>query len=242
VGLNHLNESVTDTFRWYFPRRALMYRFVNTALSWSALACFRFRNWFCGGKVCVNERIVEYPQVFRWIKPGGSVLDIGCAKARLPYHLASMGYDVHGLDPRSYPLTHPNLRVHSADLFDWEPGRTFDVVLLISTLEHFGLGRYGDIEMVDADFRAAQKITDWIAPGGQLIGSVPFGVGAVTSRHRIYDAERLSAVLSGYERVEEKYYRRIDGDWRPSGAQELKIVDSPTIPPDGVAVLSLRVA
>ena len=239
MGLNHLNEHVTDTFRWYFPRQGPLRFVVNKLLSASVLGCFRARNWLCRGEVRVNERIVEYPQVFRWIRPQGTVLDIGCAKARLPYHLASWGYQVHGLDPRPYRFTHPGLHFHQADLFDWEPGRTFDIVLLISTLDHFGIGVYGDTVLPDADYLAAEKIAGWLVPGGQLIVTVPFGVPEVTTRHRIYDRDRLAQIFSRFEWVEEKYYRRVQSCWQPSSAAELREVASPALPPNGVALLNL---
>ncbi len=242
MGLNHMNEQVTDTFRWYFPHQGNMRALMNKAISAALVGAFRFRNWMCGGEVFVNERIVEYPQVFRWIKPHGAVLDIGCAKSRLPYHLASWGYEVHGIDARPYALTHPSLHFHQTDLFTWQPGRTFDVVLLISTLEHFGLGRYGDKVLSDAEREAVQRIGEWLTPGGQLIVTVPFGVPAVTDRHRIYDRERLAQLFADFEWVDEKYSRRQDAAWRPSTAAELKTVESSVIPPNGVAMLNLRSA
>jgi SAM-dependent methyltransferase len=240
MGLNHMNEQVTDTFRWYFPHHGLVRRAVNKAMSTGLVGAFRLRNWICDGQVLVNERIVEYPQVFRWIEPKGAILDIGCAKSRLPYHLASWGYEVHGIDARPYRLTHPSLHFHQTDLFSWQPGRTFDVVLMISTLEHFGLGRYGDQVLSDAERQAVQRIGEWLTPGGQLIITVPFGVPAVTNRHRIYDRDRLAQLFDAFEWVEEKYSRRENDTWRPSTAAELKTVASPNIPPNGVAMLNLR--
>ena len=149
---------------------------------------------------------------------------------------------MHGIDARPYALTHPSLHFHQTDLFTWQPGRTFDVVLLISTLEHFGLGRYGDKVLSDAERDAVQRIGAWLTPGGQLIVTVPFGVPAVTDRHRIYDRERLAQLFADFEWVDEKYSRRQDAAWRPSTAAELKTVESPDIPPNGVAMLNLRSA
>src|SRR5688572_9338770 len=112
----------------------------------------------------------------RWIKERVRVLDIGCIPSRLPVQVASLGYEVHALDTREYRFTHPNLTFHHSDLFQWTPEIKYDVIVLVSVIEHFGLGAYWDVVVPDADKQAVDVITQWLAPGGQLLVSVPFGV------------------------------------------------------------------
>lgn len=240
MAFNQLNEELNDAFETYFPKMnpavRLPYGATTRALAWGMKA----RTRLFGGQVKVNERIVEYPQILRWLPDNGSVLDIGCVSSRLPIQLASMGYTVHGVDTRPYPYTHPNFTFFRSDLFTWTPPRAYDVVCLVSVIEHFGLGGYGDLVVPDADLQAVTKIREWLVPGGTLLVSLPYGKADVTPKHRIYDAERLNHVFGALERVREIYYQRINGAWMPSTAVALADVTSPDLPPNGVAVLELR--
>ena len=240
MSINQMNEQLNDAFEAYFPRLGLLKRIAFRAVNVSLLMGFRLRTRLFGGRLLINERIIEYPQVFQWIKPEGVVLDIGCVSSRLPIQLASLGYEVHGLDMRPYPFSHPNFQFHKADIFEWSPGRFFDIILLISTLEHFGLGDYGDLVLPDADKNAVERISSWLAEGGQLLVSVPFGRAGVTKKHRIYDLKRLEYLFSGFKWIDQKYYKRVEGVWFPSSAEQLREVASPEIPVNGVAVLNLQ--
>ena len=230
MSLNQINEQFNDAFETYFPR-------LNTFTKWpyraSTVALSQGLKWrmrLFGGQLLVNERIVEYPQILRWLRPPGRILDIGCVSSRLPIQLASLGYTVHGLDVRPYAFTHPNLTFHRADLFHWSPPEPFDIILLVSTIEHFGIGGYGDLQMADADLRAVAHIVEWLKPGGQLLVSVPFGVASITPKHRIYDQERLGRLFAGLQWVEQAYFQRSAGAWQPSSAESLSQVTSPTLP------------
>jgi SAM-dependent methyltransferase len=242
ASLNQWNEQLNDAFETYFaksefgPCRQLAYK----AMSVSLLLGLRLRIQAFGGRVQVNERIIEYPQILRWIRPHGTVLDVGCVSSRLPIQLASLGYDVHGVDTRSYPYTHPNFHFHRADIFEWVPQQPFDVVLLVSTLEHLGLGEYGDLALPEADREAVERVADWLSPKGQLLVSVPFGKAAVTKKHRIYNLERLRFLFSSFEWVDQAYFQRVEGQWLPSDENRLRDVASPELPVNGVACLNLQ--
>jgi 2-polyprenyl-3-methyl-5-hydroxy-6-metoxy-1,4-benzoquinol methylase len=185
VSLNQWNEQLNDTLETYFPkaRFGVLTAVAYKALSLTPLLGLRLRIRAFGGTICVNERIVEYPQILRWIGPEGRALDVGCVASRLPIRLASLGYEVHGVDTRSYPYTHPDFRFHEADIFDWVPEQSFDVVPLVSTVEHFGLGQYGDQVLPDGDKEAVARVSSWLSPNGQLLVSVPFGKSAVMRKH-----------------------------------------------------------
>lgn len=239
MAFNQLNEDLNDAFETYFPKMnsvvKLPYGAATRALAWGMKA----RNRLFGGQVKVNERIVEYPQILRWMPEGGMVLDIGCVSSRLPIQLASMGYTVHGVDTRAYPYTHPNFTFFRSDLFTWTPPHHYDIVCLVSVIEHFGLGGYGDLKGKD-DVEAVTKIWEWMVPGGTLLVSLPYGKAGMTPKHRIYDAERLNQVFGKFERVKELYYQRMNGAWLPSSAAALGGVASPDLPPNGVAILHFR--
>ncbi len=233
---------LNDAFQLYYPPRRGLRRYAFRALSSGLEAGESLRRRAFGGRLRVNERIVEYPLVFQWLPPRGRVLDIGCVSSRLPIQLASLGYEVHGLDVRPYPFAHPNLTFHQADVMRWEPPVAFDGVLLISTIEHFGLGGYGDPVEPDADRRAAERIRGWLAPGGQLLASVPFGVPAVTPRYRVYGPDQLRALFQNYAWVDARFFGRVDDAWLPADESELARLASPELPVHGVVVLNLRSA
>lgn len=239
--VNQLNRDLNDMFETYFPKKGMVHRVILSLLGRTAEAAMSLRSRLGGGQRLTNERIVEYAQVLKWVQPGGCVLDVGCVSSRLPIQLASMGYEVHGLDTRPYPFQHPGLTFHQADVFQWEPDRRFDIVLLISVMEHFGLGDYGDQIVSDADATALGRIREWMNPGAQLLLSVPYGEGAITPKHRIYNAQALDALLAGYERVQEQYFQRTGSHWAPCTKTDLEQVSSPGMPPNGVAILDLRV-
>lgn len=234
-----MTNDLNDAFQVYYPPRRGLRRWAFRALSASLAAGERARQSGFGGRLLVNERVVEYPLIFQWIRPSGRVLDIGCVSSRLPIQLASLGYAVHGLDVRPYPFAHPNLTFHQADVMTWEPAVAFDSVLLISTIEHFGLGGYGDSAVPDADRRAVERIRGWLAPGGQLLASVPFGQPALTYKHRVYGSDQLEALFRGFRCVDARFFARLDGAWRPSTQDAVAQLASPELPVNGIVALNL---
>lgn len=231
---------LNDSFEHYYPSlngfTSVLFRINRFLLSsWSSLHITLF-----GGQMLINERIVEYPQITEWIRPTGTILDIGCVSSRLPIQLASLGRSVYGLDTRPYIFTHPNFCFYQADLFQWLPPTKFETILLISVIEHFGLGGYGDLVVDDADMKAIQRITTWLQPGGQLLVSLPFGKPRITEKHRIYDMERLQLLFEQFVWIEQRFFQRVEGNWLPSSADILHDIDSPGLPVNGVAILHLQ--
>jgi len=240
VSLDQMNELLNDSFETYFPKMTLFKGKIHGILSLSLLVGLRLRRRIFGGRLIVNERIVEYPLIFQLIRTNGIVLDIGCASSRLPIQLASLGYKVHAVDIRPYAFKHPNLEFYKEDIFKWSPQQYFDIIILVSTLEHFGLGSYGDLVLPEADKEAVDRISDWLSEGGQLLVSVPFGKAKVNKKQRIYDLERLKYIFYNFKWVDQKYFRRVKGQWLPSSAKELKNIPSNEESPNGVAILNLE--
>jgi hypothetical protein len=80
------------------------------------------------------------------------------------------------------------------------------VVSLISTLEHIGLGRYGDPLDVDGDIRCMREVWRVLHPGGHLVLTIPYGYPTVVfNLHRIYDEGRFQMVTQGFEPVMVEY-------------------------------------
>jgi SAM-dependent methyltransferase len=86
------------------------------------------------------------------------------------------------------------------------PDETADIVAIISTLEHVGLGRWGDPLDVNGDLRAMEEARRILKPGGHVILTVPYGFPTVVfNLHRIYDSGRFQRLSHGFEVVCTEY-------------------------------------
>ena len=66
------------------------------------------------------------------------------------------------------------------------------------TLEHIGLGRYGDPLDVDGDLKGMRELARVLAPGGNLLVAVPLGrPGIRFNGHRVYDYQRIVQDFAG---------------------------------------------
>jgi len=71
------------------------------------------------------------------------------------------------------------------------------------TVEHIGLGRYGDTMDADGDLKAMAELSRVLAPGGHLYFVVPVGRPRICfNAHRIYSFEQIRECFSGLELVE----------------------------------------
>jgi SAM-dependent methyltransferase len=151
----------------------------------------------------INERIVEVPfvaAIMSRLPVGARILDVGCAESPVSFSLACLGYEVTGIDLHPYPLAHPRLTTVAGALEDWDaPDEQFDGVVCLSSLEHFGLGAYGELESEGLDSIAMQRITRLAKPGATLALTVPFGKYRVTPLQRIYDMPAIKNLLNGWE-------------------------------------------
>jgi len=238
--INQFNEDLNDAFELHFPSMLPLQRWLYGRLTSMALWGLTNRVRLFGATTVVTERIVEYSTVFTWLPDRPArVLDIGCVSSRLPIQLASLGYEVHGLDTRPYRWSHRNLTFHQQDLFTWSANLRFDTVYLISVLEHIGLGGYGTVRCENADHHAIQRIIGLMRPGGQLVVSVPFGKRGQTPKHRVYDMNQLKDLFADFIWRRLAYFKRIEQDWLPSLPEDLAEVISPPGLVNGVAVLGL---
>ena len=170
----------------------------------------------------VNERIVEIPYALSALgtrPPGARVLDVGSAESLVALHCASLGYETVALDLRPYPFAHPNLEVVVSKLEEWDAGhRAFDAILCISTIEHVGLGWYGERpEDEGADRRALDRLGAMLAPDGFVVLTVPYGTAGIDAVQRTYDARTLDALLDGWSVQDRRIVAQADRNtWLPA--------------------------
>lgn len=121
-----------------------------------------------------SSRTAEYKFVFGHLpETGSAILDVGCCGSLLPLKLAHRGYKVHAVDTRCYPERHPNLEFVQCDILGTPfPGEFFDCVIAVSTIEHIGLGLYGDpIHDEEADVVAMEEIRRITKTGRQSLAN-----------------------------------------------------------------------
>lgn len=185
--------------------------------------------------VSVGEREYEYAYTIEKFQEYGiknkMVLDVGSSGSILPTILAALGNHVVCVDVREWPVNWPNLEFVKGDVIESDnlvPFESFDVITCISTIEHFGLGRYGDVEDVDGDIKGLAKIRGYLKPGGLMILTAPYGIGAIAyPAHRIYNKSRFLKLVSGFKILEKKFFGPIDNPvvWRPCSEEEAYSVD-----------------
>jgi hypothetical protein len=174
----------------------------------------------------VNERIVEMPfamAALGRLSPPARILDIGSAESTFPLSAASLGYRVAAVDLRPLPYLHPNLESWAGRFEDWEPpAEPFDAAFLISTIEHVGVGAYGEVPYGSseagrgADRAMVERLRGLLVPGGLLVLTTPYGEGKIDELERTYDDEALGALLEGWEVLERRLVvRRDPTTWLP---------------------------
>jgi cyclopropane-fatty-acyl-phospholipid synthase len=132
------------------------------------------------------ERKLEY--AFRWLglEAGRSLLDVGCGWGGFLRYCARRGVEATGVSLSRHQLDHARrglgreglaAELLYQDFFDYEPGRRFDAISLMGSLEEL------------ADYRkVVQRLDAWLEPGGLVyldFASVdrPFGVASFVTRY-----------------------------------------------------------
>ncbi len=192
-----------------------------------------------------DVRMIEYAFVIQKLDsiPKGKVLDVGCT-ARLNYlpaALASLGWEVWGIDLRVFKFKHSSFHFILGDIRDTSfPDNFFDAAYAVSTIEHIGLsGRYGITrEDLEGDSKAVREIARMLSPGGTLLCTVPYGREAKIIRpvHRVYDKSSLEKLFHDWVMKDEIYYlRKSDAYWVPLSKDDAAKVDNP----DGNSAVAL---
>jgi len=86
------------------------------------------------------------------------------------------------------------------------PDQIANLVICISTLEHLGLGRYGDPLDVNGDINAMKEAHRILKLGGHLVLTIPYGYPTVVfNLNRIYDSGRVQILSEDFETVIVEY-------------------------------------
>lgn len=184
--------------------------------------CQKLSKWI-DEEIYVNERIVEHGLIFKNIElEKGRVLDVGCCESKLVIELASMGYDVYGVDQADYPLRHPNFHFVKTGVTKLPfPDNFFDRILAISTIEHIGFGVYGDVICEEGDKKAIMEMKRVLKKNGKMLITVPYGgkpwrkSSYWYNRCSWYNESSLKELLKDFDIERENYYIKRGECWVP---------------------------
>lgn len=129
------------------------------------------------------------------------LLDIGSRLDGYIAHVASFR-EINVLDIRPFKSRIHNIFFHQADLMKSIPKKFHnyaDYITCIHSLEHFGLGRYGDTLNPDGYKLGLKNISKILKKNGTFVFSVPIGKECVEfNSHRIFNPFMLIDLMSSY--------------------------------------------
>lgn len=143
-----------------------------------------------------NERCVEVAigRAFITSHSGKHILEVGNV---LSHYFAHQGDILDKFETGN--------GIINQDIAEFQPATLYDLIISISTLEHVGW----DEEVKDANkvLRVWERLISWLAPGGQLVVSVPLGYNPTLDQHLRSEAFLWSNIT---------YLRRIspDNQWQ----------------------------
>ena len=97
---------------------------------------------------------------------------------------------------------HPNITTLAASSLGPQH-QALDAIVSYSSIEHDGLGRYGDAVYPEADIEAVHRFRDLVREDGLLFLAVPVGEHErlVWNHHRIYGLQRFGQLIDGWRVV-----------------------------------------
>ena len=157
---------------------------------------FLYRNVYSVYKgEILSERGTEIPWILKHIRKKrkkDKILLLGVCESLFSVYLATSFDDVYGVDIHKYNEKHPNLNVLCADIMNLPfNANTFDVVIAISTIEHVGIGVYGDPLSERGDYIALKEIKKVLSDDGVALITLPAA--------RDYKVEKIERVYSPQE-------------------------------------------
>lgn len=127
--------------------------------------------------------------------------DIGSRLDGFIAHLLAANIDVTMIDVREFPAEIEGLHtiVDDATYLSNIPDESIHSMSALCSLEHFGLGRYGDPVDPEACFKCFENIQKKLAPGAHLYISLPIGRERVEfNAHRVFYP---STVISCFDKL-----------------------------------------
>lgn len=104
-------------------------------------------------------------------------------------------FNVESVTTLDYITPDCDYKIKTISMDDYKKKNTkYDVIISFSSLEHDGLGRYGDPINPNGDIDACIEAYDMLNNGGYFICGIPIGAGVVYGNyHRIYNKKKKSS-------------------------------------------------
>lgn len=207
-----------------FPKIKLSTKLVDLA--------FRFFETPVEEMVYSKSRVVEYSYVLDKLLHKGpcKVLDVGCTY-RFNYvtpTLASLGWEVCGVDIREYRFTHPRFHFIGGDIRRTDiEDNYFDHIYCVSTIEHIGIKNSAyeiSEEDLNGDQKAMKEMRRILKSSGSLFLTTEFGKAETSKSLRVYDSSSIRQLFSDWKIKEMSFYTQdTDGYWRPVSEKEASL-------------------
>lgn len=174
----------------------------------------------------VSDRAIEYHFACRELNRinAKKVLDVGFCESVFPFVLSGLGYDIHAIDIRDFPLKKSIFKTYKGDIRKTDfKANSFDAVTALSTVEHLGIPtRYKSYNDPNADRKAIIEMLRILKKGGSLIITMPFGKYNVDDVQRTYDKKHIDLLLKGLKVRKIKYSIKNNQFWDYSSYDSVK--------------------
>lgn len=92
-------------------------------------------------------------------------------------------------------------KINILKMEDYKKDNKYDIIISFSSIEHDGLGRYGDPINPNGDIEACNKAHSMLTDDGIFICGIPIGYGCIEGNyHRIYNKKRINKLFSLYSK------------------------------------------
>lgn len=158
---------------------------------------------------CLNDKIVQTPFDQHYTYHPAWAARI-LAKTKPDYHVDFSSILYFGTMLSAFiPVRFYDYRPADLHLSNWKGGfadlckldiadHSFPSVSCMHTIEHIGLGRYGDKIDPKGDIKAIQELKRITSPGGDILFVTPVGRQRIEfNAHRIYSFEMVEELFSG---------------------------------------------
>jgi hypothetical protein len=147
-----------------------------------------------------------------------TVAVVGSERPWIEAVLINMGNNVTTIEYNIPVCDHPKLECKGYFEFFEKNRDSFDAVISFSSIEHSGLGRYGDPLDPDGDIKTMKVIHNNLKKDGLFVWGAPVGQDAVVwNAHRIYGPTRLEKLFEDYKEIEWFGISKTDALNRPLG-------------------------
>ncbi|MFH1863976.1 MAG: class I SAM-dependent methyltransferase [bacterium] len=144
-----------------------------------------------------------------------NILDAGSYGSLLPLILASLGFEVTGVDRNYWNVKFPGFLPARADLKKLPfKSNFFDCVTAVSTIEHVGLPRFRETIDTEGDFKAVRELVRVLKRDGCFIFTAPYAsvYSVWSNKNRVYDKDRLSFLFKDLKIIKKQYFGPIGGN------------------------------